>query len=359
MLNQQFINFRVDDAKMHFQQFFNIPADRSLLHVVRVRYWYAGIKKKTGLTTAYQLEHHFEPLDKTKVDKRTPPRNKWSKYEAGKHKPNSSLARKVNIKVPGSFRELDHPLWEVLRLDERVLPDIDTWMEKLESRVQEVVYKQSHDGVTPLKLRLGYRPALSRSLVKLGNMDALTALLLYWLESKHLEQVNNTRFQARCIYQLLLMMGIDFIDRNMAEEFFVLFLVRVFNCTDWDDRLFGITPAHYVQGTKLLYCLLYSVEDLKPFASWTSRCQAMYRLLEGRKGLDVEFGLGVVLEANWRFGPPTERQWTAWHYEYTNWLWGWTHLNLGSKGRFPDDELWKSLNNSTDTHRGDSHLSSV
>ncbi|MDP3334183.1 MAG: hypothetical protein Q8S55_19690, partial [Methylococcaceae bacterium] len=269
---------------------------------------------------------------------------------AGKNKPNSSLASKVNIKVPGSFRELNHPVWEVIQLDERVLPDIDTWMEKLEPRVQAVVYKQSHDGINPLKLRLSYTSVISRSLVKLGNMDALTALLLYWLESKHFNQIDQTCFQARCIYKLLLMMGMDFIERKIAEEFFMLFMVRVFNRTDWGDRLFAISPAHYIHGTKLLYCLLYEVEDLKPSSSWTSRCKAMYLLLEGRKGYDVKFGLGVVLEVNWWFGPPTKQQWIAWDYEYKKWLWGWTHLHQGSVGYVHDDKLWESLNNSADSH---------
>jgi hypothetical protein len=238
--NQWFMDFRVDDAKKQYrQQFLNAPTNHRLINVIRVRFWYAGVKQKTGLTTTYQLERHFEPLTKTAIDKRTPFRNKWSKYQAGKHTPGAVLVSLVDAKIPGSARELNHPLWEVLRLGERVLPKIDVWMEKLEPRVQAVVYHPPQDGMNALKLRKPYTSMLSNKLVKLGNLDALTALLLYWLESKQLGQHDNNRFQACSIYQLLLMMGMDFCDRNIAEELFVLFLASIFTQTDWGDRRLG------------------------------------------------------------------------------------------------------------------------
>jgi len=342
-LKQWFMDFSVDDAKkQHLQQFLNTPSNRRLINLLRVRYWYEGVKQRTGLATAYQLERHFEPLTKTEIDKRTPFRNKWSGYQAGKHKPGAALTNLVDAEILGSARELNHPLWEVLRLGERVLPKIDDWMEKLEPRIQAVVYYQP-EGMTALKLRQPYSSALSNRLVKLGNLDALTALMLYWLESKQTEQAANMRYQARGIYQLLLMMGIDFCDRNIAEELFVVFLARVFYQTDWDDRLFAINPVHYVRGVERLYCLLFEVSDSRPFSSWTARCRTMYQLLDGKYVLYIKIGLGIVLMPNWQYGPPTEMQWKAWHSDFIGWQWGWIHLNQGTIGTYGSDSLWKAL----------------
>lgn len=175
------------------------------------------------------------------------------------------MASLVDAKVPGSARELNHPLWEVLRLGERALPKIDSWMENLESRVLTVVYQPPKDQMNFLKLRNPYTHKLESKLVKLGNLDALTALLLYWLESKQLGKNKDNQCQARSIYRLLLMMGLDFCRRNIAEELFVLFLAHVFTATDWGDRQFGVSTAHYKRAIELLSGLLYQVPDLKPF----------------------------------------------------------------------------------------------
>lgn len=72
-LKQGFISFPLDEGKKsQLQPFADNPFDRRLINLLRTRYWYAGLKQKTGLTTAYQLECHFEPLEKTNVDTRTP-----------------------------------------------------------------------------------------------------------------------------------------------------------------------------------------------------------------------------------------------------------------------------------------------
>jgi hypothetical protein len=341
---QRLMDFRVDDAKMRYlQQFLDDPTNRRLINRLRTRYWYVGVKQKTGLTNAYQLERHFEPLTKTDIDSRTPFRNKWSKYQADKSKPGPALTSLVDAKIPGSARELNHPLWDVLRLGERVLPKIDSWMETLESRVQAIVYPPPKDPMHVWKLRQPYTPTLSYKLVKLGNLDALTALLLYWLESKRFGNNDDNQCQVHCIYQLLLMMGMDLCGRNIAEELFMLFLASVFNQTEWGDRRFGINPVHYLRGVELLEGVLYQVPDLKPFSSGTARCQAMCLLLSGKRGYDVHYGLNVLLIPNWQLGPPTEQQWGVWLDDYRCWQWGWLHLNRGTHGRLPDDKLWELL----------------
>lgn len=340
-LKQSFINFRLDDAKkLHLQPFSDTPYDRHLINRLRTHYWYMGLLQKTKLTTAYQLEKHFEPQRNIGI----PAKNKWSKYPAGKHKPGPALIALVDGKAPGSAREINHPLWEVLRLGDRVLPKIDVWLEKLEPRVQAIVYRASKDGdMNIAKQRQPYSSQLRRGLVKLGNLDALAALVLYWRESKQIGNHADNRWQARDIYQLLLMMGMDFRMRHIAEELYVVFLAQIFCQTDWEDRQFAVNSVHYLWAAELLDNVLYDMPGLKPFTSWAARCQAMYKLLNGQYRLYTKCGLNIVLIPNWQYGPPTEKQWKLWQSDFMEWQWGWIHLCLETAGVYGKDWVWTGL----------------
>jgi len=331
------------------EQFLNTPANRDLVDVLRVRYWYEGVKQQTRCTTAYQLERLFEPLKAPSIDARTPFRNKWIRYEMGKHTPRASLVDLVEGRVQGSSKELNHPLWEILRQGDACASRIDSWLERLEPRVQTALYRKPHDGMTAPNWRLAFTMAIGRRLVKLGNLDALAALVLLWLEAHRYDRFEDMRQLASLLYQLLLMLGMEFDRRNMAEELFLMFRAKVFERTDWEDGRFALDEALYVRGVHLLYCLLYKIKDVNPFSSWFARCQAMQALLNGKKGLDAQFGLQILLVPDWRDGPPTRKQWWLWRQHNLHWLWGWKHLNRDTSGRAPDDALWDELEAKFDT----------
>lgn len=344
-LKQSCINFRLDDAKKAIlQPIADNPYNRRLINRLRTQYWYVGLQQKAQLATAYQLEKHFEPQDKTKDGIPLPAKNKWSKYQAGKHKPGAALVTLVDAKAPGSARDINHPLWEVLRLGDRVLPKIDNWLEKLEPQVQAIVYRSAKDGgISAAKRRQPYSSSVSRRLLKLASLDTLTALVLYWRESKQQGNHVHNRWQAQDIYRMLLMMGRNFLSRRIGEELYVVFVAQIFCQTDWGDRQFLVNSVHYLWAIELLNTALYQVPALKPFASWANRRRAMYLLLQGQYGFDVPFGLGVVLAPNWRYGPPTEQQWKTWQSDFMEWQWGWIHLCQETKSSYGEDWLWKEL----------------
>ena len=210
MVNTNCADFRQYNAKQRVEQFLNTPANRDLVDVLRVRYWYEGVKKHTRCSTAYQLERLFEPLAAPSIDARTPFRNKWIRYETGKHTPRANLIDLVEKLVQGASKELNHPLWEVLRLGEVCVPQLDAWLEKLEPRVQTTLFRKPHDGMSAPNWRLAFTLSQGRRLVKLGNLDALTALLLLWLEARHYDRLMDMRQLASLLYQLLLMLGMEF-----------------------------------------------------------------------------------------------------------------------------------------------------
>ncbi|MDX8128750.1 hypothetical protein QLH52_15750 [Methylomonas sp. OY6] len=319
---------------------------------LRVRAWYEGIKQRSNCTNPHQIEKLIENKIPTPLHPDTPLRNKWRRYRLGIEVPRQKFVQNVDVVFPGSAREFNHPLWEILLRGDQVISDIDNWMEKLEPKVQFAVFGQSYE-VFPVKSRQPFSSKIGRELVKLGNIDALAAILLYWIESKQLGQVNNTQNQAQYMYRLLLMLGLELKERNLAEDLFDLILERVFDRTNWGTNLeFGINYSHYRRAFNLLNVMLYKFPELKAFSSRKTCSSAMHLLLEGKRGLSISCGLDVVLTPNWQFGPPTEGEWNSWVRHYKEWLWGWTHLNRTTIGYYGEDDIWKSLGLNSLSSRG-------
>jgi hypothetical protein len=170
--------------------------NRNPIDVLRVRYWYEGMKQQTGCTTAYQLEHLLEPLHTASSDARTLFRNKWIRYESGKHTPRSSLLNRIEKRVKNADRELNHPIWDVLRLGKTCAPQIDDWLKKLDPRVQLTVCGKQIDGAFAPTRQVAFNKNQGLRLVKLGTLDALTALLLLWIEAQYNNQAANMRVHA-------------------------------------------------------------------------------------------------------------------------------------------------------------------
>ena len=285
----------------------------------------------------------MEPLDPSSTDARTAPRNKWIRYQKGMHTPRSALVSRINKRMQNSERELNHPLWGVLSTGEACVPDIDNWFRTLDPKVQLKLYGKLLTEESNLEVKPVFSKSLGLSLVRFGNLDSLTALLLFWFEASQNNDANKMQQLAEQIYMLLLVQGMEFTRRNLAEDIFQIFKATVFERTPWKNAFFALNEAQYQQGAQLLYLLLFQVDDADPFSTWAKRCQVMLALLNGKKGLDVQFGLRILLLPNWKDGPPSYQQLRNARKDYISWLWGWTHLNQGTIGKFPYDELWHRL----------------
>jgi hypothetical protein len=331
------------DAKSDIKNIDVKNIQRHSVDIFRVRFWYQGLLLYTKHTSAYQLERYFEPLDKKTHDARTPFRNKWIRYETGKHTPQKRLVEFVDAKCHGTALEFYHPLWTALKIEHYESKAIESVFASLEPQVKKVVYQSKVDGFGATS-RLKFNSVFMPSLLKLGNLDALTALLLYWREAVNCNQQSTACFIARKIYSLLLMLDGIFRQRALADEFFCLLTEIVFKRTQWADGLFGVEKKLHTCNVFTLESLLRKVPKLRPFESWQLRCRAVYKLLEGQFGFDVFFGLGVVLRLDLSYGPPASQQLKAWMYQWKDWLWGQTHLNQGTQGRYGDnDEIWQQI----------------
>lgn len=313
-------------------------ARRDPVDTVRVRYWYEGVRRSVRSRTPYQLEKLLEPESFTKADGRTHYRNKWTRYAQGQHTPQQHLVDRVADRVLGSERELNHPLWSILKAERISSRQITTWIERLEPRVQTAIYRRPHDGQGAALLRLAYTSTLGRRLVKLGNLDALACLLLYWHESSSAGPDEGGR-PAERIYQLLLILGRDFARRRIAEDIFMLFQTRVFARAVWEHGRLCMDGKLYQKSATVLYFLLSQVGGMPPLPSWAQQVRTMLHLLEGKQGFDVKFAMAPVWEPDWRLGPPTRETLDRWIQSRRLRVWGWSHLRAGTIGKFPPHDL--------------------
>jgi len=312
---------------------------RHPIDTLRVRFWYSFVKKKTGFKTAYQLELHF--ASNTKDDKKSPLKNIWHHYETGLHTP-IKLVNLVDTIIPGSANLLNHPLWDVLKSFDPKDRNIKIWMEKLDPRVKLIISSYPHQRIDISKPPDPLSSKVARRLIKLSSLDALTAILLFWLQSQLHKQIKEAQFQATCMYNILLIIGLDSeYGREMVIELFKVFRSKVFDQTDWGYRLFDVDENLFEMSAIVLRLLSSREQDQSD--PWDARCNKMFKIFEGRKGFDAQTCLKIFLRPNWHAGPPTQKQLADLDHEHLLWLWGWIYLTSGSKDLSFNDGLWTSL----------------
>lgn len=309
------------------------PADRDPADFARVQYWYEGLRRELRARSAYRLEKTLEPSSFTTRDDRTRYRNKWVGYATGKHTPRQRLVDHVALLVPGSDRELNHPLWRILQLETVDSRMLDRWMSRLDFSVQQAVFFASDDAGAGG----GHRPYcrwLGRRLVTLGSLDALACLVLYSYESPGSKAPRTVSPFGR-IYDLLLILGDEFLRRKVAEQVFDLFRCRVFERQTGGDWAFCLNAAHYLQSIVMLHRLLGAVRRVSADSGRSVRVRAMVDLLDGKMGFDVKFALRLPWDPNWDLGPPRRQVLSDWERDCWLRTWGWSHLRAGTVGHFP------------------------
>lgn len=315
---------------------------RHPVDAIRVQYWCQGLKEKTGSKNAYQLEKLLEPLSPANVDIRTHFRCKWIRYEYGKHIPRIRLLYKIEAKCPGSLKEFQHPVWEILKTPEKCLNQLDDWFLKLSPKVQSCVFKPPSTEISETKQRRELAYWLPRQLMEFADLDVLAAFLLYWLEAQHTGQVKQIRTHAFSLYQLLLILGVKLNKRGIAEAMFDVVCHVVFKPTQWGNEFFATDSDHYMDSVYLLNINLYKVEDFSYKASWPKRCQLMYKLLDGKYGFDALLGLNPLFLPSKHEKQQNVNSFEIWQQSFMLKLWGWIHLNHQSIGNF-DDEVYRLL----------------
>jgi len=281
-----------------------IPRSLDPIQILRVRYWYEGVRIRLGYTQAKQIENHFRAkLDPNFLEK--DPSGKWSRYKLGKNTPLAGLIENVNREADGSAMEINHILWDVISLHETDVVTIDTWLNQLNgTEVGNIVFQP--------KLRdLGQWEPINklssphfRKLLEVGNFDSLAALVLYW----HKAKINGRGDQqplAYTIFELLLIFGYELDRRKLLNEFFEVFRVKIFENMDWDDGSFPMTPEQYRHNVHLLSELAEQIND-RDYAHSLDGHKLKVNLLTQTRWLNIKLTLGI--NGSWYQGLVAQQQ---------------------------------------------------
>ncbi|AOE85917.1 hypothetical protein [Pseudomonas sp. TCU-HL1] len=326
----------------------NFPAEkmatkRDAADVLRVRYWYEGVRQRTGLDTAYALEQHFEPesFSRRPSDGKPSHRCKWQRYTDGRHTPQTRLAEWVDARLPGSLQELRHPLWDVLKRKPARGTRNEAFLQRLKPDVLAVLY-QPVDGIEVYWQRAAVTRVLIAKLERLASLDALAALV--WLLYEALAQDNSKRAErlVRSIYAVLLMRGIWWQERQLAGPLLELFARRILPLSAPPHLHFGMSAEDLVKASTGLNLIVHHTSAGKrPGLEWRQRVRIMRGLLAGNTGLDVVHAMApVYMPAPDEPDIPRTVLDDLLHQERLR-AWGWACINSGRPEPFPPADVYK------------------
>ncbi|GAD64889.1 hypothetical protein [Aquipseudomonas alcaligenes] len=315
-----------------------VPAKRDQADVLRVRYWYEGLRQRTGLATAYKLEQHFEPESFRKRDGITSNRCKWQRYAAGRHTPQAKLAARIDARVPGSLQELQHPLWAILKHQPSRTTLSEAFLQRLKPDVQAVLFEPV-GGIEVYWQRARVSVVLMRKLERIASLDALAALTWLLREAIALGNRKNTERLAHSIYTVLLIMGIEWQNRELAEPLLKLFAYRILPLGSPPHRRFCMSGRDMLECSAALNLIVYqTTEGKRRGLTWLQRVHIMRRLLAGMTGVDVVHALapqyipsGTDVPAEVLHRLEQDERWRQW---------GWSSINSTKPEPFPPKSFW-------------------
>lgn len=314
---------------------------RHPIDTFRVRYWYQGIAKALDCQeSSYQVEKRLERERFTRKNGRTSYPGKWSRYAQGMHTPQVRYVRSFESQVPGSARELNHPLWAILKRADSKSINATDWMTRLDPSVQMCVFRSQHDCFGAPRALEPFGDRQGQKLLRRGDLDALAALVLYWHEAARKGEADAQETVAALIYQMLLIIGLEFHKRKLNTELLQLFTATIFNTTPWLNGRFAVDSFTFEISILILHRWAHSSDDPAKTPRWRKLAGEMVHLLKGKKGWGVMFAMKPFFIPCWDCGPPRYCDWAEWEGYRRRWAWGWACLQNDRLGKFPPKEVF-------------------
>ncbi|MBH3442323.1 hypothetical protein I5L59_01855 [Pseudomonas moraviensis] len=267
---------------------------RETLKSLSIRFWFENLRRRTGLPTAYSLEHFFEPASfiRDQNDSISSYRNKWIRYEDGIHRPQPGLLRTVEEKCHGSTRDLNHPLWRVLDLSDQKILRGDSYLRTLAPGVQTVVFSQEDDAPLIQSSRLPVTPVLLNRLARKANLDALACLIWLLRESAQERGVYTGRI-CMVLHQVLLMMAMDLHAMKVARPLLQILVSLILPLAMESHERVALSVDDYIEASARLNILVYRTSVGKGHSlPWSKRTRVMLKLVDLSYGFDIFFAMG-------------------------------------------------------------------
>lgn len=267
---------------------------RCPIETLRVRYWYEGLKQRTSLSSAYALERHFEKESFQRNSNGTIRhyRSKWSGYEKDLNTPKSKTLKRVELLAPGSTRELEHPLWEIMRCVGQNKIDTDAYMRTLSVDVQTVIFSSGFSGLSAYSRREPVTQRLLDKLEKRVSLDSVACLICLVLEATQQKRSVTAVKIALTLHNVLLMISIELQARHIAIPFLDWIIEHILPLGILPHLKIWMNGSDYVHASAHLNAMVYQNENTRGKSlSWPQRTKTMQRLIHGKMGFDVEYAM--------------------------------------------------------------------
>ncbi|HBP5921416.1 TPA: hypothetical protein L5967_08685 [Pseudomonas aeruginosa] len=317
------------------------PSWNEPLRSLRIRYWYETLRQHTALNTAYQLEQHFEPESFVRSTDGSIQhyKNKWIRYEQGRHLPQAALLKKVEEKVPGSTRELQHPLWSVLDPENKRVMRGDAFLRQLTPVVQELLFQPAKTGVLGYAVRAPVTSSLLEKLERRACLDVLACLSWLLRDAAEKQSTDATRI-GHALHNMLTMMALELHALRIALPLLRQFIDHILPLGLPPHHRMWMIPSDYLHASGHLNRIVYHTsKGCRQTLAWGARVKIMQQLLQGKFGFDVRYAMSPQFELDEHGGEIPPEVIKA-HDRASNLReWGWECIQAGQQGRLPPAEL--------------------
>lgn len=169
--------------------------------------WFHQLRLASGATTTYQMDGLIEGPLNLASDGPVDRKNKWRSYREGKHTPSADLVEDIETRFPGSGAVLNHPIWQLLRLDRPLHAEVPGLLAQLPPALYASVKGRGAAAHGPSISLSGWDARRLRRLEREVGLNALACLVaLMRLAAESGDSANAHRF-GRSLCRVLLMMG--------------------------------------------------------------------------------------------------------------------------------------------------------
>lgn len=261
---------------------------RDPIDVIRVRYWYEGLRMRLGLDTPGAIEAKLEPdlIKRRHQSGKSCNSGKWEDFKAGVHTPQGRLVSRLEGLYPGSKNELNHPLWSVLKHRPGNGSYDEALLLRLSPDIQQLLYKNSPYGWRRNPFSVG----LVNRLVRVPSLDALAALVWLLYEAAYDANLGRVSRLAIAIYRILLIYAMLFQERNLARPLLDFFLQNVLSLhTPPGNSIYRRTEEIMADSMLLHYLAHHSPQEKCRKTSWHDQAQAILKLMSPKSWVVFEY----------------------------------------------------------------------
>lgn len=317
----------------------NEPTGRGAIELLRVDYWYEGLKQRTGLGSAYALELYFEKESFKRNANGTIRhyRSKWSRYEQNTISPKANTLAKVEKLSPGSTHEMNHPLWQIMKsVDNGKNTDFDEYFKTLSFDIQAVLFSGESIGISICSVREPVTQSLLDKLERRAGLDALACLIAIMLEAKERQRRSLLPKVELTLHNVLLMVAIELESRGIANRLLDWIIRNILPLGLLPHLALWMTSNDYIHASAYLNLMVYQNPQRRgKCLAWKQRVKVMAQLVRGVMGFDVQHAMRPQFELRTDIGEiPAE---LIREFEQLTSLrtWGWTCILAGEVEPFP------------------------